>query len=113
MLKFSEEQCQQLEVREGKEFVRLVRDNILEEYPELKSDAQLLDRLETAYAHTQSLGFVQSDVIVKFLHTEAIAPKFYDQPPINAWLRKPGQTVEQRFSDLLSAMQAQLRQREK
>jgi hypothetical protein len=78
-----------------------IRQTIIDIHPELANDASLPDRLERAHAHAVVLGFTDADVIARFLRYEATAPNFYRQPAIDAWLRRPGQPVEQRFADVL------------
>lgn len=78
-----------------------IRQHIIDIHPELALDASLPDRLERAYAHAVDLGFTDIDAIARFLRYEATAPNFYRQPAIDAWLRRPGQPVEQRFADVL------------
>lgn len=74
---------------------------IIETNPALVGDASLPERLERAYAHAVVLGFTDFEAIARFLRYEATAPNFYRQPAIDAWLRAPGQPVEQRFADVL------------
>ena len=69
----------------------------------------LPDRLERAYAHAVVLGFTDADAIARFLRYEATAPNFYHQPAIDAWLRRPGQPVEQRFTDVLMRVKSGFR----
>lgn len=110
MIKFSEEQLAQLDRLEKLQYVAEVRQMIVKEYPELAGDRGLRDRLERAYAHAVALGFKDGGAITQFLYYEAFAPNFYRQPAIDAWLRKPGQTVEQRFADLLAQAKSKLRE---
>jgi len=86
-----------------------IRQHIIDDRPELAHDASLPDRLERAYAHAVVLGFTDSDAIHQFLRYEASAPNFYRQPAIDAWLRRPGQPVEQRFQDVLMRVKSRLR----
>jgi hypothetical protein len=86
-----------------------VHQHIIEAHPELASDASLPERLERAYAHAVVLGFTDGDAIDRFLRYEATAPNFYRQPAIDAWLRTPGQPVEQRFADVLTRVKSRLR----
>jgi hypothetical protein len=86
-----------------------IRQHIIDMHPGLASDASLPDRLERAYAHAVVLGFTDGDAIQKFLRYEATAPNFYRQPAIDAWLRRPGQPVEQRFADVLVRVKSGLR----
>ena len=86
-----------------------VLQHIIEAHPELAHDASLPDRLERAYAHAVVLGFTDGEAIARFLRYEATAPNFYRQPAIDAWLRRPGQPVEQRFADVLMRVKSRLR----
>ena len=83
--------------------------DIIDIHPELALDASLPDRLERAYAHAVVLGFTDLDAIARFLRYEATAPNFYRQPAIDAWLRRPGQPVEQRFADVLMRVKSGFR----
>jgi len=107
MLRLSTGQLRHLEQLEGNDFLVQVRDAIVQDIPSLKDDP-LLPRLQTANAHAGELGLSDQAALTQFLYTEAIAPDFYLDPQIDAWLRKPGQPVEQRLNDLLATMQAQL-----
>jgi hypothetical protein len=102
MLKFTEQQLQQLAELEERGYVTRVRDEIIAEHQELKQDEYLLDRLNRAYDHALTLGFTDIKVITQFLYQEAFAPDFYKTPAVHAWLTKPGASVEQRFTDLLA-----------
>lgn len=86
-----------------------VHQQIVAAHPELAGDASLPARLERAYAHAMVLGFTDGDAITRFLRYEATAPNFYHQPAIDAWLRTPGQPVEQRFADVLTRVKSRLR----
>jgi len=110
MLKLSEAQLAQLDHLEKLQYVDEVRKNVLAEHPELSNDGTLKTRLEQAYRHATALGFRDGSAITQFLYYEAFAPGFYRQPAINAWLTKPGQSVEQRFADLVVKMRSQLKE---
>jgi hypothetical protein len=86
-----------------------IRQQIIDAHPELAKDASLPDRLERAYAHAVVLGFTDGDAIARFLRYEATAPNFYHQPAIDAWLRRPGLPVEQRFAEVLVRVKSRLR----
>lgn len=108
MLKLSEAQLAQLDQLEKLQYVGEVRKNLITEYPELADDGTLRTRLEQAHKHTAALGFSEGAAITEFLYYEAFAPGFYRQPAINSWLTKPGQSIEQRFADLIAQMRSQL-----
>ena len=86
-----------------------IRQQIIEAHPDLAKDDTLPERLERAYAHTVVLGFTDTDAVARFLRYEATAPNFYRQPAIDAWLRRPGQPVEQRFADVLMRVKSRVR----
>ncbi|MYM31282.1 hypothetical protein GTP58_23360 [Duganella sp. CY15W] len=109
MLKFSEVQLAQLDRLEKHQYVVEVRQNILTQYPSLVDRAGLDERLEKAYGQAVELGFVNGSSITQFLYYEAFAPCFYREPAIHAWLSKPGQSVEQRFSDLNAKLKSKLK----
>lgn len=110
MLKLSEEQLSQLDLLEKRQYIKEVYKNIVKEHPALAGDRSLPDRLERAYAHAVDLGFTDGGAITQFLYYEAFAPNFYRQPAIDAWLRKPGQPVEQRFADMIAWVKSRLRE---
>ena len=110
MLKLSEEQLSQLDLLEKRQYIKDVYKNIIQEHPELAGDRSLPDRLERAYAYAVDLGFTDGGAITQFLYYEAFAPNFYRQPSIDAWLRKPGQPVEQRFADMIAWVKSRLRE---
>lgn len=101
MLELTAEQLASLDELEKLQYVDEVRKRIVLEFPDMAADAGLKARLETAYRHAVAIGFVNGGPITQFLYYEAFAPGFYREPGIDAWLRKPGQTVERRFADLL------------
>jgi hypothetical protein len=86
-----------------------VRQHIIDAHPALAGDGSLPDRLARAYEHAVVLGFTDGDAIARFLRYEASAPNFYRQPAIDAWLRMPGQPVEQRFAEVLARVKSRLR----
>ena len=86
-----------------------IRQHIIEAHPELAGDATLAERLERAYAYAVAVGFTDFEAVARFLRYEATAPNFYRQPAIDAWLRAPGQPVEQRFAEVLARVKSRLR----
>lgn len=99
----------QPDLPEQHQYIQEVHNNLIEAHPELAGDGSLLDRLERAYAHAVVLGFTDSAAIMQFLRYETSAPNFYRQPAIDAWLRAPGQSVEQRFADVMARVKSRLR----
>lgn len=111
MLRFSDAQMDELQALEKRQFVVEVEKAVKAAHPELAADESCGDRLHAAYAHSVALGFVDGAAITEFLHYEAHAPSLYKEPAVDAWLRKPGQTVEQRWSDLVQVIRARTRER--
>ena len=101
MLELTQQQHEYLDELEKRQFVAEVHKDTIREHPELAADPGLKDRMESAYRCSVRIGFTDGPAITQFLRYEAIAPCFYRAPAIEAWLTKPGQAVEQRFSDLL------------
>lgn len=110
MLELNAQQLVALDELEKSQYVQQVHANIIGDFPELATDQGLLPRLQTAYQRAVALGFTEGGAITQFLHHEAFAPGFHKNPAIDAWLRKPGRPVEQRWSDLIEVMQAKTRE---
>lgn len=111
MLSFSDAQMDELRALERRQYVAEVEKAVKAAHPALGADETCGDRLRAAHAHAVALGFMDGAAITEFLHYEAHAPSFYKEPALDAWLRKPGQTVEQRWSDLVQVMRARTRER--
>jgi hypothetical protein len=92
--------------------VTTIRDDIVHNNPKLGPDPTLLDRLAKAYGDAKRMGFLQDKALVEFLYIEADAPGFYRQPAIAAWLTKPGQSVEDRFEDVIAVARRKLLDRQ-
>ncbi|MEX3955970.1 hypothetical protein [Trinickia sp. EG282A] len=87
-----------------RDFVRAVRDNIVNANPEFGADPALLDRLASAYDEAKRIGLSEDELLVKFLYLEMQVPGFYRQPVISTWLEKPGAPIDGRFKDLLDVL---------
>lgn len=107
MLELSAEQLHQLALLEARSYVDRVYNTIVAEQPE-QDILQLHDRLYQAYDHALKLGFRDSASLTQCLYFEAAAPEFYKEPAIDAWLRKPGAPVEQRWADLIATLLSKL-----
>ena len=109
MLELTQQQLEYLDELEKQQFVAEVHKDAVREHPELAGDAGLKDRMESAYRCAVSIGLRDGPAITQFLRYEAIAPFFYRAPAIAAWLTKPGQSAEQRLSDLLEATRSRMK----
>ena len=105
MLELTEEQLLQLALMDARAYVDGVYDEIVTDDPSLNAP-DLRNRLYRAYDYAVGLGLLRQDTLTEFLHYEATAKEFYKRPAIDAWLRKPGATPEQRFADLIAATQS-------
>lgn len=104
MLTLTEAQCAALKASNTQSFIEQVADAFLANRPDRASDpgrAGVIERMQAAYEYAVGIGIASSPHLVHFLYTAADGPRFYEQPAIDAWLKKPGQTVEQRFDDMM------------
>jgi hypothetical protein len=111
MLRFTEAQWRALQGHDAQHFVAAVCDQFLAGRPDMATSpgrAEVRARMQAAHRYAESVGFTSTPHIVKLMYFAADAPRFYEDPAINAWLRKPGQTPEQRLDDLLALMKSKL-----
>jgi hypothetical protein len=87
-----------------------VRRQVVLAHPELERDDGLLNRLQGAYAYCTQIGFTDGPAITQFLFYEAVAPGFYRDPAVGAWLTRPPATPELRFSDFIAVAKARMRE---
>lgn len=111
MLKLSQAQWEELQMRDTHQFVVAVCDQFLTNRPDilgrLGRDA-VQESMQAAYDYAVSIGFTSTPQIVRLLYLAADAPGIHDDPLVNAYLRKPGATPEQRFDDLLVVINKKL-----
>ncbi|TDV25358.1 hypothetical protein C7405_12330 [Paraburkholderia caballeronis] len=88
-----------------------IRDDIMRDCLGVAHDLQLSARLDTAYAEARKIGFTDDRHIVKFMYLEAVAPGFYRNPGVAAWLGRKGVPPEQRFDMMIDVSRARLRER--
>ncbi len=111
MLTLDESQWQALLACDARQFVAAVCDQFLAKRPELVSDPgrdAILGRMQAAHDHAQRIGFTSTQHIVWLMYVAGDAPTLVTDPVIEAYLRKPGATPEQRLDDLAAAMQKKL-----
>ena len=102
MLKLNQQQLARLHELEQLQYVEEVRKLVIERHPELTEDERLSERMERAYRDGDDMG-IDGDTMTQFLYLQALAPGFYREPAVHAWLTRPGRTAEERFADVLSA----------
>ncbi|CAN7621142.1 hypothetical protein LJR289_004604 [Pseudoduganella sp. LjRoot289] len=111
MLKLSEAQWDELQSREAGQFVAAVCDQFLSKRPDMldrPGRAAVQDRMQAAHDYAARIGFTSTPHIVRLMYLAADAPGIHDDPLVDAYLRKPGATPEQRLDDLLAVMNKKL-----
>ncbi|MFP5391577.1 MAG: hypothetical protein ACLGI6_08540 [Gammaproteobacteria bacterium] len=64
--------------------------------------------MQVAYEYAMHLNFSSTPHVVHLLYFAANAPGLFNEPAVNAQLRKPGATPEQRLDDLLAVVAVEL-----
>ncbi len=106
MLELTELQLQNLRLHEHIGFIARVRAELVAQFVELLDDDRLDERLCKAHDRALALGLESGRARTQFLYQEAFSPKFYEQPAVDAWLRRPGADPEQRWQDFAALAQA-------
>jgi hypothetical protein len=112
MLTLNEEQWRALQERDTQQFVCAVCEQFLAGRPELAeapASDTVLANMHTASAYATRVGFTSTPHIVRLLYLAADAPGIHDDPLVDAYLRKPGATPEQRLHDLLAVIDHKLK----
>lgn len=111
MLALSEAQWRELQARDARQFVAAVCDQFLAKRPDMVAtpgrDA-VLDRMQAAHDYAARVGFTSTPHIVRLMYLAADAPRIHDDSLVDAYLRKPGATPEQRLDDLIAVMNKKL-----
>jgi hypothetical protein len=113
MLALSEAQWRELQARDARQFVATVCDQVLGERPEMveaPGGKVVLARMQAAYDYAARVGFTSNPHVVRLMYLAADAPGMHDDPVVDAYLRKPGATPEQRLDDLLAVMNNKLKE---
>lgn len=113
MLKLSEAQWQELQAKDSCQFVEAVCKQFLATRPDVleKFDSiQLQENMQEAHDVALAIGFQSTPHLVRFMYLAADAPSICSDAVINAYLRKPGATPEQRLDDLLAVTDKKLRE---
>jgi hypothetical protein len=111
MLTLSEAQWQELQARDSGNFVVTVCNQFLSERPDMieaPGGEAVLNRMQAAHDYAIHAGFTSNRHVVRLLYLAADAPGIHDDPLVNACIRKPGATPEQRLDDLLAVMNYKL-----
>lgn len=111
MLTLSEAQWRELQARDARQFVVTVCYQFLGERPDMAEapgGKAVLDRMQAAYDYATRVGFTSNPHVVRLMYLAADAPGIHDDPLVDAYLRKPGATPEERLDDLLAVMNNKL-----
>lgn len=111
MLQLSDAQWRELQARDARQFVVTVCHQFLGERPDMveaPGGKAMLDRMQAAYDYAVRVGFTSTPHVVRLMYLAADAPGIHDDPLVDAYLRKPGITPEQRLDDLLAVMNNKL-----
>lgn len=107
MLKLSESQWRALQARDIHQFVVSVCDQFMAtraDVSDLPGRATTLERMQGAHDTAARIGFTSTAHIVHLMYLAADAPGIHTDPLVEAYLRKPGATPEQRLDDMLAVM---------
>lgn len=111
MLTLDESQWQALQNCDTRQFAATVCDQFLAKRPELVTAPGreiILGRMQAAYDYAERVGFTSTPHIVWLMYMTADGPTLITDPVIEAYLRKPGATPEQRLDDLAAVLQKKL-----
>jgi len=111
LLKLNEAQWDELQRREAGQFVVAVCNQFLSNRPDMldrPGRATVQDRMQAAHDCTARINFTSTPHIVRLMYLAADAPGIHDDPLVDAYLRKPGATPEQRLNDMLAVMNKKL-----
>lgn len=114
MLTLDEGQWQALKGCDDRQFVAVICDQFLANRPDRVADPgrdSVLETMQAAYDYALQVGFTSRSHIVRLMYLAADAPRIHDDPQIDAYLRKPGATPEQRLDDLFAVMDKKLEER--
>lgn len=116
MLILDEQQTQALQELDNQQFVTAVCDKFLSKRPDRLQDPGrdgVLERMQAAFDYAKSIGMTSTSHMIRLMYLEADAPNMHEDPFVDAHLRKPGATPEQRLDDLLAVLDNQLKQMQK
>lgn len=109
MLQLSDAQWRELQARDARQFVVTVCHQFLGERPDMveaPGGKAMLDRMQAAYDYAVRVGFTSTPRVVRLPGRRRAG--IHDDPLVDAYLRKPGITPEQRLDDLLAVMNNKL-----
>jgi hypothetical protein len=112
MLQLSDAQWRELQARDARQFVATVCHQFLGGRPHMTEPPggkPVLDRMQAAHDYAKRVGFTSNPHVVRLMYLAADAPRIHDDPLVDAYLRKPGATPEQRLDDLLAVMNNKLK----
>lgn len=111
MLKLSEAQWSELQSRDARQFAAAVCEQFLSNRADLlerPGRTAVLQRMQAAHDYALLIGVTSTQHIVRLMYLAADAPAIHDDALVDAYLRKPGATPEQRLDDMLAVMNYKL-----
>ena len=112
MLTLTEVQWQALHQNEARQFVAVVCDGFLADRPEMRTQPgreEVIRRMQDAHDYATRSGFTSTPHIIRLMVLAADAPRIFDDPIVDGYLRKLGATPEQRLDDLNAVMNHKLK----
>lgn len=113
MLTLDEQQTKALQELDNRQFVNAVCDKFLSKRPDRLQDPGrdgVLERMQAAFDYAKSIGMTSTSHMIRLMYLEADAPKMHEDPIVDAYLRKPGATPEQRLDELLAVLDNKLKE---
>jgi hypothetical protein len=111
LLTLTDAQCAALMASGAQNFVEQIANTFLADRSDRVSDpgrTAVIAQMRNAYDYAVGIGMTSAPHLVHFLYIAADGPRFYEQPAIDAWLKKPRQSPEQRFDDLVAVLSRKL-----
>ena len=103
MLTLTKVQWRALQQNEARQFVAVVCDGFLVSRPEMRTRPgrdEVMRRMQEAHDYAARTDFTSTPHIVRLMYLAADAPRIFEDPLVDRYLRKPGATPEQRLDDL-------------
>jgi hypothetical protein len=111
VLKLSETQWRELQLRDARQFAAAVCDQFLSKRSDMlerPGREVVRQRMQAAQDYARRIGFVSTPHIVRLMYLAADAPAIHDDAVVDAYLRKSGAIPEQRLDDLLAVVNNKL-----
>lgn len=108
MFEISEQEWAALCAADDRNFILLIKKDILYAYPDLEDNPTLSKNMLAAYDEARRLGIKSDARIVEFLWAAARYPYFWARHMIAEWLSATGMSADERFDLLLTVMKRKI-----